>query len=383
MKKDWEVKKLGEVCLIKPPKSEARTKLSMSDFVSFVPMESLGTNQKYFNAVQTRPLKEVEGSYTYFAEEDVLLAKITPCFENGKLGIAKNLENGIGFGSSEYIVFRTPESLYSEYLYYFLSRQQFREEGSKRMSGAVGHKRVAKEFIENILIPLPPLPTQQRIVAILDEAFSAIATAKENAEKNLQNARELFESHLQSVFANPGDGWEVKKLGEILKLDYGKPLPDTKRKPDGMYPVYGANGEKDRTDEYYHDKQSIIVGRKGSAGELNLTENKFWPLDVTYFVTFDDNNYDLNFIFYVLSNLKLTKLAKGVKPGINRNEVYAISTSIPRLFEQRTVAAKLGALSDETNKLETIYQKKLTDLEELKKSILQKAFTGELTEEIG
>jgi type I restriction enzyme S subunit len=217
-------------------------------------------------------------------------------------------------------------------------------------------------------------------VAILDEAFNAIAKAKENTEKNLQNTRDIFESYLESAFAHAGKGWEEKKLGDILKLEYGKPLPDNKRKPDGMYPVYGANGEIDRTDEYFHDRQSIIVGRKGSAGEINLTENKFWPLDVTYFVTFDDRHHDLSFIYFLLSNLELTKLAKGVKPGINRNEVYAISTRIPTLPEQHTIVDKLDALSTETKKLEAIYQKKMTDLDELKKSILQKAFNGELTE---
>ncbi|MBU1299469.1 MAG: restriction endonuclease subunit S [Bacteroidetes bacterium] len=135
--------------------------------------------------------------------------------------------------------------------------------------------------------------------------------------------------------------WEVKKLGEVLKLEYGKPLPDFKRKSDGAYPVYGANGEKDRTDEYYHDKQSIIVGRKGSAGEINFTEDRFWPLDVTYFVTFDEKKYDLKFLHNTLLTLELPKLAKGVKPGINRNEVYAIEVRIPPLSEQQRIVAIL------------------------------------------
>lgn len=135
--------------------------------------------------------------------------------------------------------------------------------------------------------------------------------------------------------------WEDKKLGDVIELEYGKPLPDSKRKAEGAYPVYGANGEKDRTDEYYHDKKSIIVGRKGSAGEINLTENKFWPLDVTYFVTFDDKKHDLKFLYYLLSNLELPKLAKGVKPGINRNEVYSITVRIPSLPEQQRIASHL------------------------------------------
>ena len=130
-------------------------------------------------------------------------------------------------------------------------------------------------------------------------------------------------------------------VGEILQLEYGKPLNKSDRKPNGRFPVYGANGEKDRTDKYYHDKPSLIVGRKGSAGEINFTEKKFWPLDVTYFVTFDEHQQDLRFLYYLLTTLNLPKLAKGVKPGINRNEVYSLATKVPPLPEQERVVGIL------------------------------------------
>ena len=172
--------------------------------------------------------------------------------------------------------------------------------------------------------------------------------------------------------------WQTKKLGEVIKLEYGKPLPNSKRKPDGAYPVYGANGEKDRTDEYYYSKASIIVGRKGSAGEINLTEKRFWPLDVCYFVTIDDKKYDLIFIYHLLSNLELPKLAKGVKPGINRNEVYSIGVRIPPLPEQKRIVKILDEVFEGVAKAKANSEKKLADLEELKKSILKKAFDGEL-----
>jgi hypothetical protein len=121
-------------------------------------MEDLDIDEKFVRATQAKPLSAVAGSYTFFADGDVLLAKITPCFENGKLGIADGLTNGIGFGSSEYIVFRPSSALNKEYLYYYLSREIFRVEGAARMSGAVGHKRVAKEFIEGYPIPIPHFP---------------------------------------------------------------------------------------------------------------------------------------------------------------------------------------------------------------------------------
>lgn len=135
--------------------------------------------------------------------------------------------------------------------------------------------------------------------------------------------------------------WRELSIGEILKLEYGKPLDESDRKSNGRFPVYGANGEMGRTDKFYHDRSSIIVGRKGSAGEIKLTEKKFWPLDVTYFVTFDESQYDLRFLYYLLATRELTKLAKGVKPGINRNEVYSQVTQVPPLSEQQRIVGIL------------------------------------------
>jgi type I restriction enzyme, S subunit len=237
MRSGWASKPLGEVCQIRPSKREAYDKVPADSLVSFLPMEDLGIDEKFARGTRTKPLSAVVGSYTYFSDGDVLLAKITPCFENGKLGIAEGLSNGVGFGSSEYIVFRPDRILSKEWLYYYLSRDAFRSEGVARMSGAVGHKRVAKEFIESYLIPLPSISEQQRIVGILDKAFDGLATAKANTEKNLENARTLFESHLQSVFNQGAVVWKQKPLAELCDarrvITYGviKLGDDT---PDGI-----------------------------------------------------------------------------------------------------------------------------------------------------
>lgn len=169
--------------------------------------------------------------------------------------------------------------------------------------------------------------------------------------------------------------WEEKKLGEIIKLEYGKPLSDDKRTPDGKYPVYGANGEKDRTNEFYYDKPSIIVGRKGSAGEVNLTEKRFWPLDVTYFVTFDEKQYCLKFLFNLLLTLDLPSLAKGVKPGINRNEVYGIAVKTPPLPEQERVVGFIDGVFEKATKAKENAEKNLQNARELFESYLQGTFT--------
>jgi len=199
--KDWEEKKLIDIFQIKPPKKEAREKLKDTDFVSFVPMEDMQIMSKEFACNKERKLKEVSGSYTYFANEDVLLAKITPCFENGKLGIARNLKNGIGFGSSEYIVFRSSGDVLSDYLYYFLARESFRKDGAKIMSGAVGHKRVSKEFIEGSILPFPKaLSEQKSIVKKLDVLSAETKKLEAIYKQKLTNLEELKKSVLRRAF---------------------------------------------------------------------------------------------------------------------------------------------------------------------------------------
>ena len=196
----WEKKRLGDVCEIRPSKSETTKYLSDDDNVSFLPMEDLQIMNYYIEPKQSKRLKEVSGSYTCFANGDVLLAKVTPCFENGKQGIAKDLENGVGFGSSEYIVFRPPTELLSEYLYYSLATSDFRENGKKHLLGACGLKRLSKDYVNEYEIPLPPLPEQKRIVKELDALSEKVRQLQEIYTKQIANCDELKQAYLQKAF---------------------------------------------------------------------------------------------------------------------------------------------------------------------------------------
>ncbi len=375
----WEIKKLGEVCQIKPPKEEARQKLSDTDTVSFVPMCDLGIQSKTIKLNENKLLSEVVGSYTYFADNDVLLAKITPCFENGKLGIARNLTNGVGFGSSEYIVFRSKGTIEPEYLFYFLSQDSFKISGACVMTGAVGHKRVPKDFIENHLILLPPIIEQKRIVTILDEAFEGIDRAIALAEKNLANARELFESYLNTIFTQKGDGWVEKKLGQVCTLQRGFDLPKQLRL-EGSYPLVSSSGVIDSHIEAKVKGPGIATGRSGSIGNVFYIDQDFWPLNTVLYVK-DFHGNDVQFIYHLLKQFDLQKYAGGTGvPTLNRNNVHDVKVGIPTLINsQKKIVVELNKLKVETQRLETIYRQKIAALKELKQSILQKAFTGELT----
>ena len=183
----WKKVKISDVCQIQPRKAQVKSKLKDSDEVSFMPMKDLGIQNIYPKSNQIKKLEKVYNSYTYFEDNDILLAKITPCFENGKLGIASNLVNGVGFGSSEYIVLRCSEEVIPQYIYFCLNQPSFRIIGENQMSGAVGHKRVPIEYVENTKIYLPPIADQKRIVAKLDAANTEFRNANESIAKSKAN----------------------------------------------------------------------------------------------------------------------------------------------------------------------------------------------------
>ncbi|MBC2700680.1 MAG: restriction endonuclease subunit S [ANME-2 cluster archaeon] len=245
---------------------------------------------------------------------------------------------------------------------------------------------------------------QKRIVAILDEAFESIAKAKESAEKNLKNATEVFESYLQSVFKNKGDGWEEKKLEEISKI-FGR--GKSKHRPRNDKKLYGGKYPFIQTGKIRNCKH-FITEYTQTYNEIGLTQSKLWPkgticitiaanIAETGILTFDacfpdsvigvvvdEKSADSGFVEYLLQSfkIKLQALGKGsaqanINLGTFENERFPFPKSIS---EQQSIVVKLDTLSAETKRLEAVYEKKLADLEELKKSILQKAFNGELTE---
>ncbi|TSC66351.1 MAG: N-6 DNA methylase [Candidatus Berkelbacteria bacterium Gr01-1014_85] len=163
----WERVKLKDVCNINPKKIEIKN-INPETEVSFVPMADLNQNNANFVIKQTKKLSEVIGSYTYFTENDVLLARVTPCFENGKAGIARKLKNKIGFGSSEYIVIRPSEKILPEIIYCYISEQRFNAAGKIKMTGTGGLQRVPVDFVQNWEISLPPLEVQRQIVDQID-----------------------------------------------------------------------------------------------------------------------------------------------------------------------------------------------------------------------
>ncbi|MEK7099228.1 MAG: restriction endonuclease subunit S, partial [Patescibacteria group bacterium] len=230
------------------------------------------------------------------------------------------------------------------------------------------------------------LGEQKRIVKKLDEVFEKVMKAKEAAEKNLQNAKELFESYLQSVFANPGKDWEKKTLREMCdELSAGGDVPKGNfskiRSEKYSIPIF-ANGEKNKGLYGYTSirkiaKPSITVSARGTIGYSEIRREPFFPIVRLIVLTPNEQMVDLFFLYYIAHNFKFSNTGTSI-PQLTIPMIENIKIALPSLNEQRTIVKKLETLSVETKKLEKIYERKLADLEELKKSVLSRAFTGGL-----
>jgi type I restriction enzyme S subunit len=291
------------------------------------------------------------------------------------------------------------------FLYYSLSNE-YQNEIQKQVTGAT-RQRISRKNLGLVSLPVAPLPEQQRIVSILDECFAAIDKAKANAEQNLKNAKELFESYLQGVFENGNENWEVNCLDELGTITSSKRIYKSEYVKDGV-PFYRTKEIKELSNgkpitlelfisrqRYEQIKQSfgvpkigdLLMSAVGTIGEIMVIENEdefyFKDGNIVWFKDFE--KLDTNYLKYALTAFveKIKSLAIGAAYSaltiekLNKYQIAFPST----IDEQQTIVRQLDALRAETQKLEAVYQKKIGDLEELKKSILLKAFAGELKTE--
>ena len=175
---EWPVVLLKDACAINPRRSELAD-LDQETLVSFVPMADMVVHEMDFKPKQSKRLRDVGPSYTYFRDNDVIVAKVTPCFENGKAGLAKGLCNGIGFGSSEFYVMRPSQDVLSEWLYLCVATPEFRAYAIPRMTGTGGLQRVPRSALETYRIPLPEMAIQQQIVAEVQSEQSLVEANRE------------------------------------------------------------------------------------------------------------------------------------------------------------------------------------------------------------
>ncbi len=220
-----EKKPISEICEINPKLKNAS--IGNDSSVSFIPMASIDEVTGSIKTTQERPFVEVKKGFTPFAENDVLFAKITPCMENGKVALARNLKHGIGFGSTEFHVFRANKKVLPAWIYYFLRQKKLRIAAEKYMTGSAGQKRVPTNFFKKVFIPVPPMDVQKRIVKSLAQIDQSLAKRRQ--------AIALLDEFLKAVFVEMlGEpvgnvkGWPTKKLRELCEIVRGSsPRPAT------------------------------------------------------------------------------------------------------------------------------------------------------------
>ena len=268
------------------------------------------------------------------------------------------------------------------------------------VTGFTTVKHLSSKQILDIDFPVPPLPEQHRIVAILDEAFDGIATARANAEKNLHNPRALFESHLQSVFTQRGEGWIERSIGDICTLKSGTSVGVSLEKAKGEIPYVKVS------DMTYAGNETEIVSSSRFLGMADVGKNAVFPAGTTIFpkrggailtnkkrltalpICADLNimgvipsgNLHPRLLYYYFLNVDMRLIGSGSSiPQINNYDIAPLKISFPETQdEQEAILQILDNLSAETQRLESLYQRKLAALDALKQSLLHQAFSGAL-----
>jgi len=291
---------------------------------------------------------------------------------------------------------------------YFQTKEYWDNVSSGISGSAQGGFNASK--LSALAIPIPPLPEQKRIVAILDEAFEGIDRAIANAEKNLANSRELFESYLNAIFTQKGEGWVEKKLEDICSIKHGFAFKGeffTAEKsdyilltPGSFYESGGYRDQGEKTKYYIGDIPESFILKKGDF-LFAMTEQAVGLLGSSLIVPESDKflhnqrlglvqvtegfEWHNDFFFHQFNTRTFREAVQSSASGVkvrhtSPNKLGAISVySPPTIAKQKVVADTLNELHAETQRLETIYRQKIAALNELKQSILQKAFTGELT----
>jgi type I restriction enzyme S subunit len=396
--RNWVTKKLDEVCELITCGVAARPEY-VDDGIPFLSAKNVKEGQiiwNGYNCVSEKTHKELTKNNKPLLG-DILYTRV------GSYGEAAVIENDYEFSVFVSLtLIKVDKSVLNNYfLKHYLNSDFVKRLAKKSISGSgVGNLNVGT--VREFPILLPPLPEQQRIVSILDEAFAAIAKAKANAEKNLRNAKELFESYLQRVFENIGEGWEHTRLGDVCKINDGTHF-SPKNTSDGEYMYITAKNikpyyidltkisyisEKDHKEIYARcsavkgDVLYIKDGATAGIATINNLDEEFSLLSSVALLKCSPKIINTFLVHYMNSKIgKQNFLGYLDGAAITRLTLIKIKNvcfSLPPIRAQKAIVQKLDTLLAETQKLEAIYQQKINDLEELKKSVLQKAFSGEL-----
>jgi type I restriction enzyme S subunit len=385
-----------------PTKAETKG-LDPNTMISFVPMESVG---EYGGLClgQLTSMSEGYNGFTYFRDGDIIVAKITPCFENGKGAIAGGLENGIGFGTTELHVLRPHPEVDNRYLFYVTISHPFRNIGTGYMYGAGGQKRVPEDFIRNLKHPIPSINEQLNIVAFLDRetaGIDALIAKKERQIELLQEKRAALISHVVTKGLDSNvklkdsgvewlgeipEHWAVKRLKFVFKnFDYRRiPLSAEERSyMEKIYPYYGASGIIDSVDKFILDEPLLLVAEDGanllsrSTPLAFIAEGKYWVNNHAHILK--PTAGSLLYWEGVLQTYDYTPLISGAaQPKLTAENLGDISLPVPPEKEQYNIANFIDREVSRIDALTKKVEESIATLQEYRIALISAAVTGKI-----
>jgi len=394
----WIETTVSDVAIVNPKLD--RSKFSDPNvLVSFVPMAGVSEETASIRSAEDKPYSEVSKGFTSFQRGDVLVAKITPCFENGKIAIADQLPRVYGFGSTEFHVLRPKGDLDGSYLYHLIRNPNVRVAGEYKMKGAAGQRRVPADFLGKLKIPLPPLEEQKRIAKILDAA-DALRAKRRQAIAQLDT---FLQSTFLDLFGDPvtnPKGWDTLELSEVTDILTGYAFKSALfldreqgiRLCRGINIGLGQTNWKDRVDwdksEFDHyEKFKICQGdvllamdRPWINGGLKIavaTEHDIPSLLVQRVARIRCSKLLRPIIYNLINNDYFTQHCNPTEttvPHISPKDLKSFKVITPPLELQQRFASIVESVEQQKSKM----QAHLTQLDTLFASLQQRAFKGEL-----
>jgi type I restriction enzyme S subunit len=379
---DWPMQRLGDLCNVQLGKTPPRGQSRYWD-------KDRKTDNVWLSIADLVHGEEVSESKEYITDQAADGVNVTPAgtlLLSFKLTIGRVSFAGRDLYTNEAIasLLNLSPKLDKRFLFYFFSAFDWDTltEGDIKLKG----KTLNKAKLNELPIPLPPLLEQQRIVGKLDSAFAALMEAQAHVKRNQANARELFESYLNGGFEGKGDGWQEYTLPELAENLDSRRVPITKSdRKAGPYPYYGASGIVDHVHDFIFDEECLLISEDGANLLMRSTpiafsvNGKYWVNNHAHILRFRERATQ-RLVEHYLESIDLSPWITGAaQPKLNQSAMNSIPIRLPKdLKERGDLVNKLDELQRETKALEATYERKLRDLEGLKKGLLWAAFRGDL-----
>ncbi len=377
----WETKTLGEVCTFTRGLTYKKSDEVQSSKNVVLRANNISLER---GELDFEELKYIRPDIDVPASKKLRFGSLLICTASGSkkhLGKIAYVDADYDYAFGGFMGLVTPnDEIDGKFLYRCMTSKRYFD-FIQELSDGININNLKFSQLSDFNIPVPPLPEQKRIVAILDEVFEGIDAAIANTEKNLANARELFESYLNSIFTETSEGWTSKPLGDCFRLKSGDGLT-SKAMVQGDYSVFGGNGIAGTHNEHNLIGDNVIIGRVGAlCGNVRNIRDAIWLTDNAFKVVDKKFDFDNAFLTYLLNFKNLRNFARqSAQPVISNSSLKDLNLDFPESkTEQQKIVERLNTHRVEGDRLGQIYTRRITALAELKQSLLAKAFSGELT----